>query len=122
MTAEAHMQVAKRLDGEEEEARCGIERIEIGMTACDLPPVGMVQPDAGARVLQHPVSAGQRLRQARLVEKILIVAEIDRPVPWSDLRRLSQMGFGERVVAVVPAGEMKLPLGLGGQVAAIVAP
>ena len=75
----------------------------------------MVQPDAGARVLQHPVGAGQRLRQARLIEEILVVAEIDRPVPRSGLRRLRQMGFGERIVAVVPAGQMKLPLGFGGR-------
>jgi hypothetical protein len=114
------MQVAERLDGEEEEARRRIERIEIGMTPRNLPPVGMVQPEAGARMLQHSVSTDQRLRQAGLVEEILLVAEIDRPVTRSDLRRLRQMGFGERVVAVMPAGQMKLTFGLGGQVAAVV--
>ena len=41
------------------------------------------------------------------------MAEIDRPVTRSDLRRLRQMGFGESVVAVMFAGEMKLALGFG---------
>ena len=44
MAAEAHMQVAQRLDGEEEEARRRIERVEIGMTARNLPPVEWFSP------------------------------------------------------------------------------